>query len=139
MSAPFVRSPGLFRQRHLDAAAAPDDRHRPVDRDPVLDHGDLGAAALPLLALGRATPTPGRSPPWSPPARLRICNIRPRSPCTTPAHPVAAIAPNRYTGIVWALAIDAAWFAVTPSPAVLLGAAVVIAAAVLVLPQGASS
>jgi drug/metabolite transporter (DMT)-like permease len=91
-----------------------------------------GAAALPLLAVGWVTPTP-----WQVAALVATgiaCGIL-QYLTTLALHnaSVAAIAPTRYTGIVWALAIDMAWFAVTPSPAVLLGAAVVIAAAVLVL------
>ncbi|MEJ1161323.1 DMT family transporter [Prosthecomicrobium sp. N25] len=91
-----------------------------------------GAAALPLLPFDWVTPTPWQALGLV--ATGVACGILQYLTTLALHHAsAAAVAPTRYTSIVWALAIDVAWFAVVPSPAVLTGAAVVIAAAVLVL------
>lgn len=45
----------------------------------------------------------------------------------------AALAPVQYTGLLWSILIGYLWFGDVPGPAVLLGAAVVVAATMLVL------
>lgn len=93
------------------------------------------ALSLPLLAVQWVTPTPAQ---FLALAGMGIGCGALQYLTTRALHHAspAALAPATYTKIVWAAAIDVVWFAAVPTPQVLIGSAIVIVAATIVVRRG---
>jgi drug/metabolite transporter (DMT)-like permease len=91
-----------------------------------------GALAVLLMPFGWVTPT--RTEFWVLTGMGVVCGILQYVVTLAVYHAsVSAIAPTRYTMILWAVAIDVVWFGDWPTLQVLAGSAIVVFASWLVL------